>query len=127
MVQRFSADQQVLSFSQGSRNELLRYYPSGIGSSLCCTPSTPQCQTAAGDISLTHIWWGCPQIQIFWSKVTDLIKLITGIELENDPASLLFMIPIPTYTPGYFPPDCGKDYPPQTLEVLFNPFIVRLV
>lgn len=42
---------------------------------------------------MTYIWWGHQNIQHYWIKVIDLIKLITGIEIRNNPFSLLlFMI-----------------------------------
>lgn len=54
-----------------------------------------RCNGAEG--TMTHIWWGCPVLQPFWIKVIDVIQKITGIQLANDPASLLlFMIPLPT-------------------------------
>lgn len=39
----------------------------------------------------------CPVLQPFWTKVIDLIKDITVIEIRNDPSCLLFMILIPAH------------------------------
>lgn len=52
-----------------------------------------RCSGAKG--IMTHVWWDCPAIQPFWTKVIDVIHNITGLNLSNDPASLLlFMIPL---------------------------------
>lgn len=55
-----------------------------------------RCNGAEG--TMTHIWWGCPVIQPFWTKVIDVVQKITGIKLASDPAPLLlFMIPLSAY------------------------------
>lgn len=42
--------------------------------------------------SMTHIWWQCPTIKIFWTEVRGFIKDITGISILDDPWVCLFHI-----------------------------------
>lgn len=40
--------------------------------------------------TMGHIWWSCPKIKIFWKRTLALIKIITNIEVAEDPWVVLF-------------------------------------
>lgn len=40
--------------------------------------------------TMTHMWWNCPIIRIYWKKIIALIKEITGEEIAEDPWVCLF-------------------------------------
>lgn len=49
--------------------------------------------------SMAHIWWLCPEMKRFWGEVRKFIKVITNLDVPNDPWICLFhMSDMPTKT-----------------------------
>lgn len=50
-----------------------------------------RCKSDVGD--MMHIWWSCPLIQTYWSKVHKTICKVTGYQVEFSPSLYLLQLP----------------------------------
>lgn len=54
---------------------------------------SPECWRGCKEVgNMSHIWWGCPKIKLYWSEVLNKIKEITEIEIPEDPWICLFHV-----------------------------------
>lgn len=63
-------------------------------------------RNCGSDATHAHIWWSCPLIRPYWSKVLNLIHQITDIDLPQDPWITLFhsnSMPIGRYKRSLIP------------------------
>lgn len=81
--------------------------------------------------TMSHIWWECPIIKVFWKKILSLTKEFMGREIEEDPWVCLFhgtQDPAKSYKTSLLPIilDTAKRHCPKLAEP-FKPQNERLV
>lgn len=68
---------------------------------------TIECWRGCNQIgSMAHIWWSCLKIKTYWKEILRYIKMITSIELPEDPWICLFHgvdIPMKEYRNSLIP------------------------
>lgn len=103
-------------------DKLAKFYPS-------LSDECWRCEEETG--SLNHIFWSCGYIQLFRTKVLDLIKQLTNIDLTGNPAACLLHL-TPTFCARYkklliqmlnavktcIPPSWKSWHPPSVSEWL---------